>query len=308
VPALEEKLGLPGLFDALAHRLSASDLNTLLTQVFAERATRQTPQQLLRSYEANQYAQPSPIEPIAYRALELATLEAARERGSTCLILSPAAAFGCCSAFGCVDQKKVVSATRGLEVLSDATNMVALHIARGLRDGTISRDDGLAHFCTTHRHLRVDSRLGPGRTAHFGLFAQVSSGKAQSGYGFERQAMGFHVGVVRDILSARHVPFQIVVNRRLGYKDGDGFFTAAIDHLRADFPDVPVQIDEQPNTTGYYLGLRAVFRVHADGRDIDLGDLGFTDWTRRLLNKKSERLCISSLALDRLLQLTAEQR
>ena len=35
------------------------------------------------------------------------------------------------------------------------------------------------------------------------------------------------------------------------------------------------------------------------GETAEVGDAGFTDWTRRLLNRKSERLLVSALSLDR---------
>jgi len=280
-------------------------LNRLLTQVFAERSARQNPQELLRAFAANKYAQPSTIDPVAYHLLESEILQTARQFGSNCVMLSPAAVFGCCSSLGLVSQNKVVSATRGLEILSDATNMLTLYVADGLRSGRIVRDDEPIHFCTTHRHLRVYRDLGPGMTAHFGLFVQISSGKAQSSYGFECQTMGFHIDVVRAILGAKNVPYQIVLNRRPGYKDGERFFSTIVTNIHTEFPDIPVEVDRTPSTSAYYQGLRAVFQVQSDGRNIELGDLGFTDWTRQLLNRKSERLCISSLAIDRLMQITA---
>jgi len=117
--------------------------------------------------------------------------------------------------------------------------------------------------------------------------------------------MSFQIGVIRALLDARHVPFQIVLNRRQGYKDGNGFFSDVFEFLKAEFPGITIQIDESPSASAYYQGLRALIQVQSGGRDVELGDLGFTDWMRQLLNIKSERLCISSLSIDRLMQITA---
>ena len=88
-------------------------------------------------------------------------------------------------------------------------------------------------------------------------------------------------------------------NRRKGYKDPDGFFIRVVEAVKANITDMEIMIDEQENNTTYYKGLQATLNAHSDGKTIEVGDIGFTDWTQKLLNNTSERLLISAMALDR---------
>ena len=51
---------------------------------------------------------------------------------------------------------------------------------------------------------------------------------------------------------------------------------------------------------GYYRDLCFKIHVGTATGSIEIGDGGFTDWTRRLLAGPKERLLISGLGLDRL--------
>jgi len=130
---IEQELELPALFDKLSNDVSPSDFNSLLTEIFASRAENITPNELLNLYAKNNYVKPAAYSAALYRRLEADMLCAAENCGINSVILSPASLFGCCSAFGAVSQNKVISATRNLEILSDATNMLALYIAAGIK-------------------------------------------------------------------------------------------------------------------------------------------------------------------------------
>ena len=45
--------------------------------------------------------------------------------------------------------------------------------------------------------------------------------------------------------------------------------------------------------------MQATLCAQVDGKSVEVGDIGFTDWTQKLLNNTSERLLISAMALDR---------
>ena len=135
---IEKDLGIPSLAEKLTSELSSSDFNSLLTEIFALRAEKASSNEMLKLYAQNGYAKPASCNAVRYRRLELDMLLAAEEKGILSIILSPASLFGCCSAFGAVSQNKIISASRNLEILSDATNMLAFHIAAGIKNGTLS--------------------------------------------------------------------------------------------------------------------------------------------------------------------------
>ena len=51
---------------------------------------------------------------------------------------------------------------------------------------------------------------------------------------------------------------------------------------------------------GYYRDLCFKVNAHASGTLEEIGDGGFTDWTRKLAASNKERLLISGIGLDRL--------
>ena len=300
---IEQKLNMPYLSDKLTNELSSSDFNSLLTEVFAQRAESVSPNEMIKLYAQNGYAKPAACDAIQYRRLEVEMLLAAEEKGIQSIILSPASLFGCCSVFGAVSQNKVISAARNLEILSDATNMLALYIAAGKKDGSLSNANAAIHLCTTHRHIRYQSEFITGMLPHFGIFTMVSAGKSRSSYAFEIETLLFQLRFYRDYWAAKHGSIlSLSLNRRKGYKDPDGFFNRVVEAVKENI-DMEIIVDEQENDTVYYKGLQATLSARADGGDIEIGDIGFTDWTQKLLNNTSERLLISAMALDRQMSL-----
>ena len=255
---IEKHLGVPLLADKLANELSPSDFNSLLIEIFGINSGKISPSEMLKRYAQNQYAWPSACNAAQYRCLEADMLLAAEQKGVHSIILSPASLFGCCSVFGAVSQDKIISATRNLEILSDATNMLAFYIASGIKDGTLSHENDPIHFCTTHRHIRYQSVFRAGMLPHFGIFTMVSAGKSRSSYMFEIETLLFHLRFYCDYWRQKYGSMlSVSLNRRSGYKDPAGFFNRAIEAVRENMKDLEIVIDEQENHTTYYKGLQA---------------------------------------------------
>ena len=297
---IEQELGLPSLANKLSNELSSSDFNSLLTEVFALRADKNAVDETLKRYAQNQYAKPAACNAAQYRKLETDMLFAAEANGVQSMILSPASLFGSCSTFGAVSQNKVISATRNLEILSDATNMLALYIAAGIKNGTLSHGNAPIHLCTTHRHIRYQSSFGEGMLPHFGIYTMVSAGKSRSSYAFEIETLLFHLRFYHDYWLQKYGSLlSVTFNRRVGYKDPEGFFRQVVEAVKERMLDMEIIIDERENDTTYYKGLQATLNAQVGGKRIEIGDIGFTDWTQKLLNRPGERLLISAMALDR---------
>ncbi|WP_201022754.1 hypothetical protein, partial [Tepidimonas taiwanensis] len=80
--------------------------------------------------------------------------------------------LGTCSTVATVDQNRVLSTVRGTEVVSDPTNALAVEAAVRRSVGDRRRRIDLAAY---QRVVRAQALDGPGLSAHFGLFALVSS-------------------------------------------------------------------------------------------------------------------------------------
>jgi len=110
----------------------------------------------------------------------------------------------------------------------------------------------------------------------------------------------FHLRFYRDYWYQKYdSKLSVSFNPRDGYKDLEGFFNQTIEAVRANIDDMEITIDEHENHTTYYKGLQAKINAQVGGKVIEIGDIGFTDWTQKLLNNTSERLLISAMALDR---------
>jgi hypothetical protein len=104
---------------------------------------------------------------------------------------------------------EVVSGIRGTEVVADATNGLALHVA-GLRKGGI---EGVLRFCTVHRHVRTQPFADKRFLPHFVIGCMVTAGRDTGSYGFELAAVeiadGGFVDWTQQLLGNRKERFLI---------------------------------------------------------------------------------------------------
>jgi hypothetical protein len=292
----------PGLLEEL-ERLPPSDVNSLLLAIGKLQTDRLRPADLLRNYRENRFASPSALDPARYYQLEADMTRAAEARGIGAVLLSPAAPLGSCSVFGCVDQNNVLSAVRSCEVLADASNLLALYLAdRIAKEG--GNRAGAAHVCAVSRFTRAQAYAGKDFFAHFGVFCLASAGRDTGSYGCETELLAKQLSFYRDFFrKSGSAPLEIVLRRRGGYKDPEGFFSGMLERVRAQFPDLSVTAGESDPGNTYYRGLNfKLYLPTGEGLE-EVGDGGFVDWTQQLLGSRKERCLISGVGVDRLLLL-----
>ena len=295
------QLGDPALISKLS-ALSKPDFYSLLLGIFREQSDEITPVELLKSYQTNRFSKPSEIEPIAYHLLEAELLSIARKQDIKGILLSPSAPFAASSAFGCVDQNNVVSAMRGTEILSDPTNMLAIIVAERLKNKNLDNSEPI-HFCTTARVLRAQVFPNTKRHfTHFGIFCIVSSGKDSGAYKCEKDLLVRQLVYYKSLLIEKYnAAISVVIRKRRGYADSDGFFNSMIKLVKAELPDVPVSFDSEFEDNNYYKGLHITMFMEKDNEKVEIGDGGFVDWIQQMTNNKKERCLISGIGIDRLL-------
>jgi len=295
------RLGDKELIDKLL-ALPKSDLNSLLLKIFQEKANSISPTDVLKAFQINRFSVPSEIDPVAYHICEAELLALARKLKIEAVLLSPSAPFGSCSAFGCVDQNNIVSASRGIEILPDPTNMLSIIIAEKLKNKEIDNSNP-SHFCATARVLRAQP-LPPakGYYSHFGLFCIVSSGKDNGSYICEKTLLVKQLLYYRKLLIEKcNARLSIVLRKRSGYADGDGFFEKMTDLVKNELPDIPISFDLEHEDNNYYKGINFKLYMEKENEKIEIGDGGFVDWICKMTNNKKERCLISGIGLDRLL-------
>ncbi|MDZ8185792.1 MAG: hypothetical protein RMX96_13170 [Nostoc sp. ChiSLP02] len=295
----------PDLLEILTNRLSLSDLQSLLIEVYRQRTASLTPSDILKQYENNRFVVPSQINPqqqlefdrLAYSVLPL---------GFEVLELSPVAPLGTNSVVATVNQNKVLSTIRNTEVTADITNVLALECARRKRAAKHTRDREIIKLCASQRVVRTQQVKGPNLFQHFRLLGLCTAGRDTGSYSFEIDALIEHLEFyLRLFAAANHSGFAIAEVRvtltafdKIRY---NALQISVLEKLAAQYPQVSFAFDEERETgRGYYDS--AGFHIYGrdpSGTEYFLVDGGFTDWTQQLLNNKKERLLISGIGSER---------
>ncbi|MGE4354124.1 MAG: hypothetical protein AB7D36_08580 [Oscillospiraceae bacterium] len=283
--------------------LPKSDLNTLFLEAYRLQAEKLTPAGLLKAYQTNRFTIPSEIDPAQYHHLETELLKIAGDMGISGILLSPSASFGSCSVFGCVDQNNVISAVRGTETLADPTNMLAVIISDRLKNRVIAKAQTV-HYCTTARVVRAQAFSGKLSFPHFGIFCMVSSGKDGGSYCCEKELLVKQLAYYKRLFNEKYgAKLSVVLRKRSGYTDSDGFFERMVELVESALPEVPLSFDLEHEDNNYYKGINFKLHMEKDHETIEVGDGGFVDWIAKMTENRKARCLISGLGMDRLLLL-----
>lgn len=292
IQKIEEKLGIPDLVTQMDEKLSNSEINSLLMELFSRKAARMQPAELLRQFSQNRFCTPSPLQTIPLKQYEIEWLTHVQQSGFHPVTLSPLAPLGNCSAMGPVHQNKVVSALRGTEVVADATNMLALIIAAAFQKG----NKGIRKYAATHRHVRGQYFTNPAFTAHFSVCCMATGGQDQGHFSFECRQLVEHITTYTDFLAREFENDDLVI--KLYLKDHQRVFHEKLDSCIQPFKNCyQVDIVHESGNAYYQLLQFKVFLKHK-GNSIDLADGGFVDWTQQLLQNKKQRLLISGVGIE----------
>lgn len=296
VEKILERIGYPDLVRALAQDISGTELNTLLLEVFDHRTKACTPPELLRLYGLNRFVKPADLPVIDLKKMELDILELFQQCAFEPIELSPVAAIGSCSVVAPADQKKILSALRGTEVLADATNSLALHIAhlKKEKSWTPKEPSERMRFAVIQRHLRTQQITGTGFTPHFKIGCLVSAGYDTGSFAFEKEAMREHIQSMKEIFrnyfKVEGLSFRFLC-RTGGYSDPVELARQVKAFIEKEHPDTIVTIVEAPEKTiSYYKGIQYKVDIIVNGKSYEIGDGGFVDWTQQLLQNRKERM------------------
>lgn len=305
IERIERDAGVPDLLQILTTRLSPTALQSLLLEVHARLAEGVTPKRLLAQYETNRFVVPSAADPRALAEIDRLAWSVLPP-GYVPIELAPLCPLGTSSAVTRLSQNRAVSTVRNTEVAADSTNILALECAirrRGLRR-IAGRHHERVLLAASQRVTRPQRFAGPLLSAHFRLLSLCAAGRDEGAFRFETaqllEQIAFYVSLMLEIAGVHSI--RVALTDMTG-----GSLTPAIEEriiqpLSQRFPDVRCHLD--PNRQagrGYYDGMAMkIFAVVGSLGEIELADGGPTDWTRRLLSDRKERLVISGLGVERL--------
>ncbi|GAB3326517.1 hypothetical protein GCM10027299_25630 [Larkinella ripae] len=301
------RINRPDLLHVLSDELTPSELNSLLLEVYDRQTQRLSPAGLLQQYQKNRFVKPADVPVMGLRELENRLLQIFETFQFKPVELSPVAPLGSCSVVATADQKKILSALRGTEVLADATNALALHAADLKKTGQWKPDSPTdqLRFSSIQRHLRTPQVAVAGHTQHFKIGCLVSSGRDTGGFQFESDSLAEHLAVMttvlRDTLQINTLRFKLI------QRDRDGRMLERVsDHLRQLRPDLVIETETRPGRENqYYQGIQYKVLITVQNQDVEIGDGGFVDWTQHLLQNKKERFLITGLGVEWLFRLVS---
>jgi hypothetical protein len=283
-----------GAFD----KLSGSELNSVLLEIFSRRARRLDAAKVLASFNRNRFVEASSLDPIKALELELSVLRQAKQGGFTPFILSPVAPLGSCSALATVSQNKVFSSIRGTEVVADATNVLMLKAANDTKLGSTG---DVLRYCTVHRHIRGQALDNPDYTAHFSVYCQVSAGRDRGNNEFELSELRQHLSCLLTLLRTC-IPAD-TISIKVWFKSDDEKFETQVREAVTTILGAEKASWYHDHDNRYYERLQFKLLVKHNGVAIDLADGGFVDWPQKLLGNKKQRGMISGLGLELLQKL-----
>ena len=290
------KMGYTNLFEELSEKIPASELNTLLLELFRTRAKKVKPVELLRQFEKNRFASPSEVDTINFKEFELRCLKLAKNKGFVPITLSPLAPFGTCSVVAFVDQNNIVTALRGTEVVSDATNVFALLMAKELKK---TKDNEPLKYAATHRHVRSQALSNPAFTAHFGIFCLATGGVDTGSFSFELDQLLDHVAIHFAVYSNEFDLSKERLLLKIFLKEKNEIFQQKLkDRMKNMNDSMVIQIERQVDPGDYYKLVQFKFFLVRNGQEINLSDGGFVDWTQKLIPNKKHRLIISGVGTE----------
>ena len=306
IERIEHEAGMPGLASILAERLSPTDLQSLLLEVYRLRSSRTQPSAVLSDFETNRFVRPSPVSPTTLVRWEQIAFDYLPPEFQP-LALAPVCPLGTNSAIAPIDQNWAVATARNTEVVSDSTNVLALECALRRREllRANPKSSGTVHLAASHRLLRAQRYEGPMFFSHFSTFVLSSASRDQGTLRFELAALRLHIRFYLTSLRAFlgiEVPLRLLVTDFSTNNHVELIEDQLLSLLRSEFIDVECGFDENRTSgRGYYLGL--CFHIYAlatASQWLELVDGGSVNWTQKLLSNAKERLVISGIGSERL--------
>jgi hypothetical protein len=305
IERIERESGIPGLAYILAERLSPTDLQSLLMEVYRQRVERLQPAVVLDNHAKDRLTRPADLSPLTmleWERIAFSELPAEAEP----LILSPVTALGTNAAVARVNQNKAMSTIFNTEVMSDSTNVLALEAALRRRQHLRQnpKSSQAVHLATSHRLLRTQNYGDPNSLAHFSAFALCSSGRDQGNFAFELSALVLHIEFYLRALRAYlgyEIPLRVAITDFSAEGKSSPLIEQVCDKVNKNFPATVCDADQQRTSgRGYYVNLCFhIYFANTAGQYVEVGDGGVVDWTQKLLSNAKERCITSGIGSDR---------
>jgi len=276
---------------------SPSRTRAELLRLVRMQAGRRRPADLLAQYRRDGFVAPSGLDQRLVNTLDRLALEAAE--GYDAVLLSPVAPLGVNSVVAPTSQDRTVTTTRGSEVVSDPTNVLALECARRL----LVASPAEVRLATVHQTLRAQSVANDdgAHSRHFRMLALADGGPGLPDDGFEVQAAVRHLQTYDRLFDACERELGVSFpRRRITVRvdaRGPALEERLVHRLTATLPHI--ELNTEPLESRYYDGLRVGFGAEGRaGEFVEIADLGRFDWVAQLTSDRRNRFVASGLGIQ----------
>ena len=146
-----------------------------------------------------------------------------------------------------------------------------------------------------HRHVRAQEMKGKGFSPHFKIGCMVSAGRDQGDHLWECQALKEQLlalsSLFREVFGVKQARFKLL--KREGRQS---LIDGLVEYLGKE--GLEVAREDAPPPNAYYKDIQFKMIIEGAGREREIADGGFVDWTQQLLEDKKERLLIAGFGLD----------
>lgn len=305
IKGLSKKINYKQIVKELSELIDRSQLQSVLLDVFRKKAIQMQTDVLFANYKKNRFVQASSVDPLLLAKFDVLAFELLPKEFSR-MELSPVSPFGTCSAIATVNQDKVISATRNVEVTSDATNLLALEAAKRRKEILIQAKNKSerVHLSASHRVIRSQFFENESFTPHFKLFNLCSAGRDEGNKKFEIETailhLEFYIALFNKVFDMNKV--KNIAIRLLNFnKSNDKLKGGILKHFsNLEYPKIHFMVDQKDHHgINYYHDLRIMIQVtNSRNESFHLVDGGYTDWTSKLLSDKKERLFTSCIGTE----------
>ena len=290
------------LFLLLTEKLSNSDLQSLLIEVFRSRSLNTTPSKVLNEYRDNRFYNPSEISQAMLNRFDLFAYSLLSGDWQS-VDLSPVTPLGTCTSISNLSQNRILSTIRNSEVVADSTNTLALQAALKRKEclDSDAKSTQTIKCCSSHRLLRAQSFEEEKFSAHFRVFSLVSAGRDTGNLAFELDQLEEHIRFYLTLCTK----LNIIREAEVHISDFSGKFSTSLlekisGRLGQSFKEARfLLLPDRAEARNYYTPL--AFRIRftdQEDRTWDLVDGGFTNWTQLLLNSRKERFISSAIGSE----------
>ena len=300
---------IPNLLEILSDKISLSDLQSLLLEVFRSKVKTIESKDLFKQYKENRFVKPSLINPqdiLEFDQLAYSIFPDEYEK----IELSPVCPIGINSVLAPVDQNNIVTTIRNTEVTADSTIVLSLECA--LRRKEIIKNKSEINqkvkLCASHRLLRAQPFDEPAAFPHFRIFSLCTAGRDEGSFKFEINSLSEHIDFYLTLIKKYEKSNRKIKDLRILIKASSQTSHSKMQSLDLEkflkiYPDIKFNIEKsQDRIWNYYSNLRfQIYIKDNSGEEYLIVDGGDTNWTQQLLSNRKERLMTSGMGSERFL-------